>query len=73
MSISSQSRAKGLERLACSKYNNVLTLGFNTAGNTDYIKKKVQIKVVEIPISYVCIKVVEISISYKIFLKLFFI
>ncbi len=53
------------------KEENRLTSGFNAAGNTDYMKKKVQIQVVEIPISYVCIKVIEISISYKIFLKLF--
>ncbi len=61
------SGARGLERLVRSKYDNVqkwknrLTLRLNTAKNTDYMEKNVQIEVV------------EISISYKKCLKLFFI
>ncbi len=35
---------------------NRLTSWFNAAGNTDYMKKKVQIKIVQIPISYIRIK-----------------
>ncbi len=44
-SISSRSRARGLERLSCSKYNvgkweNKLTLGFNAVGNINHMKKR---------------------------------
>ncbi len=52
MSVFSWSWVRELVRSACSKYYNVgkggnrWTLGFNTAGNTDYMKKKVQIKFV---------------------------
>ncbi len=44
--------ARGLERLACLKYYNVLkcenrlNLGLNAAKNSDYMKKKFQVKVV---------------------------
>ncbi len=56
MSISPRppgSGAQELQRLTCLKYYNVLkwesrfTLGLNAAKNTDYIKKTLQIKVVE--------------------------
>ncbi len=56
MSISSQSGAMGLERLPCLKYYNVLkqenrlTLGLNAVKNIDYMKKKLEVKVVENPI-----------------------
>ncbi len=52
MSISSRSRAKGLERLLRFKYNilkwdSVFTLGLNAAKITDKIKKTLQIKLVD--------------------------
>ncbi len=46
MSVSTQSGARGFQRLVCFKYYNVLkleirfTLGLNTAENTDYMKKR---------------------------------
>ncbi len=53
MSISFSSGAQGLERLPHLKYYNALkwenrlTLRFSAAENMDYMKKKLQIKVVE--------------------------
>ncbi len=58
MSIFPKSRARGLRRLICLKYYYVLkqesrfTLELNAAENTNYIKKLLQIKVVENKISY---------------------
>ncbi len=48
MSIFPKSRARGLERLPCSKYYNVLkrenrlTLGLNVAKNSDCMKKNLK-------------------------------
>ncbi len=58
MSISPWSGARGPERLPFLKYYNVLkqeyrlTLGPKAAKNTDYMTKKLQVKVVENSISY---------------------
>ncbi len=58
MSIFACSGTMRAERLPCLKYYNVLkwenrlTLGLNTAKNTNYMKKKLEIKIVENSIYY---------------------